>query len=106
MNSGETVLLGSYCPLKHASLCRKGAETEGHKWGSRRLWGSSGFLSCAVDTWVRWTPLESRRFTHLGFLLPPARRYKPGQEQGQKAGCPEDPGHGGLGRVLGWPPSV
>lgn len=33
----------------------------------------------------------------LRLLLSPARREEAGQEQGDKAGCPEEPGHGWLG---------
>lgn len=70
MNSGKTALLGSYCPLKHVGLCWKDAETEGHRWGSQCLWGSSGSPSRAVDTWVQWIPLEPRGSLTLDFSCP------------------------------------
>ena len=39
----------------------------------------------------------------LQLLLSLARRNEAGQEQGEKAGCPEEPGHDGLGARLGSP---
>lgn len=48
---------------------------------------------------IPWPPTPEA--THLRLLLPLARRDEAGQEQGQKAGCPEQPGHGGLGGRLG-----
>lgn len=46
------------------------------------------------------------RLTHLRLLLSLARGNEAGQEQGEKAGCPEEPGHDGLGARLGSPQTL
>lgn len=43
---------------------------------------------------------------HLRLLLSLARGNEAGQEQGEKAGCPEEPGHDGLGTRLGSPQTL
>lgn len=49
-----------------------------------------------------WFPrAPTPRLTHLRLLLSPARRDEARQQQGEKAGCPQQPGHGGIAARLG-----
>lgn len=96
-------------------------------WGSRRRRGKQPELKASLsprvallegspgggvprhremDTWglCVFPRPPPRRLTHLRLLLPQAR-HEAGQEQGEKAGCPEQPGHGARRVRLGlaWP---
>jgi hypothetical protein len=74
----------------------EGRHAEPRSSGAPRTWcrppGGKPGKRGADDTW-------QPGLTHLGLLLPPARRDEAGQEQGEKAGRSEEPGHGGLQRL-------